>query len=203
MFQSQQKPTYPGISRSRADAPLGMDSSAVEVFGFPGYFVDVRGNVWSRHRRGAAGKFGPVYPPVQLKPNWTNRNSDSVSGQYLSVTLTNPAGVKYACAVHMLVCTAFCGPRSENSECRHLDGDRSNNAASNLAWGSRSDNRMDQRRHGRLNEGEAHGMARLTASDVIAIRASTETAIDLAKMFACSVVHIYNIKKRKVWKSVP
>lgn len=43
---------------------------------------------------------------------------------------------------------AFVGPRPEGLEVRHLDGDPSNNVLSNLTYGTRSDQRMDDVRNG-------------------------------------------------------
>lgn len=51
---------------------------------------------------------------------------------------------------HILVCETFNGPKpSPELMCCHKDDDRSNNAASNLYWGSDSDNKKDAIRNGR------------------------------------------------------
>lgn len=50
--------------------------------------------------------------------------------------------------IHDLVLRAFRGPRPAEMECRHLDGDSLNNRLDNLAWGTISENRLDQVRHG-------------------------------------------------------
>jgi hypothetical protein len=50
--------------------------------------------------------------------------------------------------VHQLVCEAFHGSRPEGLEVRHLDGDCVNNAATNVAWGTRSQNIRDRKWHG-------------------------------------------------------
>lgn len=51
--------------------------------------------------------------------------------------------------VHRLVLMAFVGEAPAGSEARHLDGDSSNAALANLAWGTHSENMLDQVRHGR------------------------------------------------------
>lgn len=62
-------------------------------------------------------------------------------------------GKRRTYAVHSLVVATFHGPRpSEDHECCHWDNDRTNNRASNLRWGTRSENRDDQRRHGTFPE---------------------------------------------------
>ena len=50
--------------------------------------------------------------------------------------------------VHLLVAEAFLGPKPLDLETRHMDGDRRNNAASNLRYGTRSQNRRDRIEHG-------------------------------------------------------
>lgn len=48
-----------------------------------------------------------------------------------------------------MVLNAFVGPPPPGFEGCHKDGDRANNALSNLYWGTRSDNQRDRVRHGR------------------------------------------------------
>lgn len=68
---------------------------------------------------------------------------------YLGVTLVR-APRRWVVHVHRLVIEAFVGPRpSPKHEVRHLDGDKSNNSAANLAWGTSSENKLDVIRHGR------------------------------------------------------
>jgi hypothetical protein len=50
--------------------------------------------------------------------------------------------------VHSLVLAAFVGPRPPRMDARHLDGDSLNNALVNLRYGTRSENILDQVRHG-------------------------------------------------------
>jgi len=60
-------------------------------------------------------------------------------------------------STHELVLTAFVGPRPEGMEGLHGDDVKSNNALSNLRWGSRSENLHDSVRNGR------HASTRMTA----------------------------------------
>ena len=54
--------------------------------------------------------------------------------------------------VHTLVCTAFHGeaPSTAHEVC-HLNGNRSDNRAENLAWGTREENARDRTVHGTQN----------------------------------------------------
>lgn len=63
-------------------------------------------------------------------------------------------------AVHILVALHFLPPRpSPKHEIRHLDGNRNNPHADNLAWGTQQDNADDRERHGRTSRGESHSQA--------------------------------------------
>ncbi|SHJ58468.1 NUMOD4 motif-containing protein [Nocardiopsis flavescens] len=101
------------------------------VVGFPGYEVSSLGNVrsWSRYKRGEL---------LKLRPGTTG---------YPHVTLWRD-GRCHRPKVHRLVALAFIGPRPDGQQVRHLDGDRLNNAADNLAYGTPSQNVRDSVRHG-------------------------------------------------------
>jgi hypothetical protein len=62
---------------------------------------------------------------------------------YLSVTLGRETH-----EVHRLIASAFLGPKPPDCEVRHVDRDRLNTRASNLAYGTRSQNNLDKRWHG-------------------------------------------------------
>jgi len=50
--------------------------------------------------------------------------------------------------VHRMVAMAFHGLPEPDQEVRHLNGKQTDNRVENLAWGSRSENSVDQVRHG-------------------------------------------------------
>lgn len=50
--------------------------------------------------------------------------------------------------VHELVLTTFVDPCPKGMECRHWDGNPTNNALSNLLWGTPKENGQDRVRHG-------------------------------------------------------
>ncbi len=96
-------------------------------------------------------------------------------------------------------------------ECRHLDGDRSNNAPSNLRWGTRRENALDRKRHGTHNtklppnKGETNPMAKFTADDIRLIRrlaGEGMTRSELAVRFQTSSLYIGEIVNRKRWKDI-
>lgn|SRR5690625_1487415 len=57
-------------------------------------------------------------------------------------------GKRKTTQIHRLVAGAFLGPRPDGMEVRHLDGNPQNNRLGNLAYGTRSENRIDRVRHG-------------------------------------------------------
>ena len=63
---------------------------------------------------------------------------------HLSVAL----GRNNSQCVHKLVLLAFVGPAPYKHECRHLNGNPSDNRLENLRWGTRSENILDAVRHG-------------------------------------------------------
>lgn len=112
-----------------------------EVPSLPGYYASPDGRVRSKHKILAAYVYRTGHLIV----------APSVNGKQKPVT------------VHRMVCEAFHGPCPQGMECRHLDGDPSNNRSENLAWGTRLENQRDRLRHGSCNSGERNGRAQITA----------------------------------------
>jgi hypothetical protein len=88
-------------------------------------------------------------------------------------------------------------------ECRHLDGDASNNRVSNLAWGTHLENEADKISHGRTIRGERQGNSKLTEWDVLWIRRFAKygfaTQAYLAEIFMVCQAQISRINTRKEW----
>lgn len=88
---------------------------------------------------------------------------------YLRVTLRSQAGAR-TYGVHTLVAAAFLGPRPKGRQIRHWDGDKINNRARNLRYGTQKQNERDKRRNRRRKKGETGETGRGTsrASSVVA-----------------------------------
>lgn len=67
---------------------------------------------------------------------------------YLKVRLYRDS-VPDECKVHILVLTAFVGPRPDGMLGRHINDVNADNWLANLAWGTPSDNMQDLQRNGR------------------------------------------------------
>lgn len=69
-------------------------------------------------------------------------------------------GRKCGLKVHSLVASAFLPPRPTPShEVRHLNGNRADPSAANLAWGTAAENAADREAHGRTSRGQSHSEA--------------------------------------------
>ena len=91
--------------------------------------------------------------------------------------------------VHHLVLAAFVGECPEGMECRHLNGNRSDNRLGNLAWGTKAQNGRDKVDHGNSLLGEANPSSVLSSSGVRLmreLRSSGSTYPELGRRFGVS-----------------
>lgn len=109
--------------------------------------------------------------------------------------------------VHVLACEAHSGPRpSPAHEAAH--GPCHNQACWNgrhLSWKTRAENEADKVRDGTLLQGEAHGSAKLTVPEVLAIRAAALAGTPqrpIAAAFGVSQVTVSRIVRRTHWSHV-
>jgi hypothetical protein len=84
---------------------------------------------------------------------------------YLCVQLYS-AGKGRIHGVHNLVSEAFLGAKPVGMETRHVDGDPTNNALSNLHYGTPSENAQDKKVHGTYQAGELGTLTKLTTEQV-------------------------------------
>lgn len=96
-------------------------------------------------------------------------------GMYVGLQLIRDDGLLEKAYLHRLICEAFSGPCPPGMECRHLDGNRKNNAASNLKWGTRKENDEDRKKHGSIRFGEKNPMAKLDRQKVQEMKQYRET----------------------------
>jgi len=120
---------------------------------------------------------------------------------YRKVTLHRD-GIRKTCLVHRLVMASFKGDCPIDQECRHLDGDPSNNRLDNLSWGTRAQNVSDRETHGTTARGERHGMSKLNDSHVIAIRNDPRSGPKIASDYGVTRHTVSLIKLRKIWTRV-
>ncbi len=104
--------------------------------------------------------------------------------------------------IHVLVLTAFAGPRPLNLDGCHNDGDKSNNSFANLRWDTRSSNHEDKRAHGTLPIGTKCHNAKLDPCKVLSIRRDQREILEIAADYGVSKSLISLVRLRKVWAHV-
>ncbi len=179
---------------------LEMDESRYRLIaGWPGYRVGADGSIWTRRRKGNTGLLGFCWR--ELHPT-TVAHGQNPDGRRV-VTLRDRKRKRWA-YVHDLVCEAFHGPCPPGLECRHLDGDSTNDAADNLKWGTSAENRADTALHGRLPTGERNGNHKLTDSEVTEIRGLKGAAKrrDVADRFKISPTYVSYLWSGKFRKEI-
>lgn len=115
----------------------------------------------------------------------------SAGSRYVRVAL---APSKTFRMVHTLVAEAFCGPRPDGYVAMHLDGNRRNNCADNIAWGSQSEN---------LSQIFWDGRRKVTPAAVANIRAVRGhlSADSVCSQFGISASHVRDIWRGKYYAS--
>lgn len=79
----------------------------------------------------------------------------------------------------------------------HLDWDRLNNVAENLVPSCQSCNSGRSKNHRRGSEAPS---AKLTEADVLAIRASADRNVDLARRYGITPHYVYQIRRGTTWR---
>jgi HNH endonuclease len=127
-------------------------------------------------------------------------------GEYVGLQLRSYGGGFKKRYLHRLIAEAFHGPCPDRHQCRHLDGDRSNNAAANLAWGTPKENNADKAAHGTAAYGEKNPMAALSAGAVLAMRRRREKTGDsyaaIARAYGVSTMTAYRAITGQSWRVV-
>ncbi len=139
-----------------------------DVPGFPGYRVGDDGSVWTcweyHHTLGIRGGQRILGLGWVLKKPRANRLG------YLSLTL-HRLGKAKTFRVNRLVLEAFVGPCPAGMISCHNNGVPSDNRRVNLRWDTHKANSQDTIAHGRSTRGERNSHHKVTAADVVKIRA--------------------------------
>lgn len=150
-----------------------LDSNAFRTLpDLPGFRIYANGEIW-----------GPSGTRLSRRPN--DKGYLTFSGPRV-----RPRSQK-CYRVHVVVCRAFHGEKPfPAAVARHLDGDRKNNGAWNLCWGTHKENADDRDRHGRTPYGMDNTAAKLTDRQVAEIRAEYAggvlTQLEIAKQYGVS-----------------
>lgn len=165
------------------------------VVGYEGlYEVSDLGNVRSLDRV-CIGRDGrsEVHHGKQLKPQILRTG-------YVEVYLSDRGGGKSRKhrTVHSIVADAFLGPRRPEHDVMNLDGDRTNNRACNLQYGTRSENLVQTYQYGgRVANGK---LTKAQATDIIQRLVSGANPTDLAREYGVNSAAVYHIRNKTAFK---
>lgn len=172
-----------------------------DIPGFFPYQASDQGRI--RRSPGAPPRRGAVPGKILKVPGRDERGYPQTS-LYLT-------GKRTTAKIHRLVALAFLGPRAEGMTVNHIDGNKENNALSNLEYVSNYENAMHARRlglvpptpSGRDNpHSGANRPRKLTVEKVLEIRgriASGEKHKDIAPDYGIHEMTVGEIKRREIW----
>lgn len=126
---------------------------------------------------------------------------------YRTFVLPGPDGRRKTYYAHTLVLTAFVGfPQGDANQCRHLNGDSTDNRLVNLTWGTAKENAADRKVHGTVARGEMIHTCQLTEAQVINIIELLQQGIraaELAAQYGVSRRIIWRIASGDTWNHIP
>lgn len=174
--------TWRDPGQERPAPPAGMRP----IPGYAGYYADAEGGIHSTRQ--------------SAQPR---RLTYGTSGRGYKVFLIPDGAAKgHTAQVHNLVCAAWHGARpTETARVRHADGNRLNNAASNISWAEPG----SIPRAGAGAAGERHGRAKLTAAEVLEVLAhgaAGERPADIARAKGIHPTTVSGILSRRLWAHV-
>lgn len=162
------------------------------VVGYEGYYS---ASSLGRIRRDAGGSNNAIIGRV-LRPTKNQAG-------YPLVSITRH-GVKRSFTVHRLVITAFLGMPPIGMECCHRDGNKNNNAISNLRWGTRQDNMTDRDKHGATARGRRNPRTKLDEDSVREIReliAEGRLSLsEIGRRYGVGCTAIRGIRNGEIWR---
>ncbi len=127
------------------------------------------------------------------------------TGGYVQVSLGASCQNNY---VHRLVCTAFIDNPENKGDVNHKNGIKDDNRVENLEWMTRSENIIHGYKTGLIDpmakgkKGDKNSNAKLTESEVLFIRAASESKKSLSKMYDVSVSTIGRVLDRISWAHI-
>lgn len=110
-------------------------------------------------------------------------------------------GLTKSVLVNRVIALAFIPNPLKLPQVNHLDGNKENNAVSNLEWASASMNEKHAFATGlKSSRGSANANAKLSSVDVSLIRESTDSPAILAARFGVKLKTIRDVLERKTWR---
>lgn len=159
---------------------VGVGDVWAEDYRFPGYFVSPDGIVATTR-----GKVAKILKPIRR-------------GKYLGFSLADQTGAIRGVYLHRIVAENFHGPCPDGMECCHTDGNRFNNAATNLRWDTHKANENDK-----INRVVPCKLTEHDVSEMRRIRHETNASYkSLAERFGVTTMTAYRAINRQSWQGV-
>lgn len=123
-------------------------------------------------------------------------------------------GNKKTCMkVHRIMAMTFLESDPHKLCVAHFDGNKSNNAISNLRWATHQENSDDMKRHGTVIRGQSVNTSKLNESAVLQIKKELQeyrghklpyydVAVPISEKYGVSPKTIYHIFANRTWKHV-
>lgn len=161
----------------------------------PGLDGRFEASSYGRIRRSMTPYLGATRPPGSLVRHANDKNG------YFKFH-SSIRGVCVSKKWHQLIALAFLGERPCGKQVAHIDGNRSNNRADNLAYVTPAENASHKYAHGTIVTGERVHSSKLTENDVREIRASSEAPSVIGKRFGINPRHVWRLRKRLQWAHI-
>ena len=166
--------------------------------------------VWQQWENGPSPTDGSVWSCLDTGSNATGRYRRLMLPRqrngYLRICL-HRGGERVRFAVHRIILSVFVGECPDGQQACHNNGINDDNRLSNLRWDTPKGNASDRVRHGTHIEGDSHPHAKLTAADVVAIRARYAaggvTLRRLAAEYGVQPANIGHVIAGRAWTHLP
>lgn len=135
-----------------------------------------------------------------VRTSYVKKSSPDKDG-YLCLTLYI-GRTPYSRKVHRLVAQAFIPNPADLPEVNHEDGVKHHNHVGNLEWSTRKSNSEHAARNKLMASGDRHGIAKLRAADIPAIRCAldeNEPMRAIAARYGVSPSTIFDIAHARTW----
>lgn len=166
----------------------------VEVPEYEGYYeVSSLGRI-RRMPRHSADKNTAIFRGRVLKP--------TIHGSGYLITILSKNNQKKWVQMHRLILEAFVGISPDAHLACHNDGDRTNNALSNLRWDTQKNNLSDRKIHGTSFDGARNPAAKLTERQVLKISGMMLPPKFISTAFKISLSQAYAVSRKKSWKGI-
>lgn len=138
-----------------------------------------------------------------LRPDQTTTNRGKAQTYYRVNLFVNNKGYKFA--VHRLVAMAFLPNPDNKPEVNHIDGDRSNNQASNLEWVTKSENMQHAAKTGLASAGSMNGMSKYTEAQIQQVLQCSAAGLsrkEVSEITGVSISMIKDVRMGRAWTHV-